>query len=578
MKIFLKKSYRLFLIMLIIVIQALYIPKVQAESVSHSNLDTVFLLDSSGSMKESDPEEIRIEAIKMFLDMSEDSGNKFGLVAYSDNIVREHSLDAVNSKADKENIKNMINGIQLGQKTDTGMGLKEAVSLMDNGHESGHRPVIILLSDGKNDPARSEADSEKDLNSAIETAKSKGYKVYTIGLNYDGTVDKALLANIAESTGGKSYITSTAADLPKILTDIYADNSKVKVQDGGSITANGAFQDVKINIPNSDVAEANISMLSSKPLEIKLEDNKGKEVALPSQAAYVSTSKKYTLLKILKPEKGDWTLKVKGVNGDNIKVNFVYNYDLTVGTSISPTSIKKGDSINVSAYLMSNGQKVSDKSVYNGVNAKLIIKNLKDNSIKESNLTKNANNYTGKYKFDTQGNYEVSVKLDGNSFFRESNPVKVIVQNGVVTTSKASSTVKIIVIIIVLLIALALALFIINSIKKGRRKGFGRVMLEVRDESTGEVMSPKYKLLEGYTGKFSLYEVLGLKEEFAETENLYFKFGNECLILDNKSECIVKKSGRNIEKGENIEILNGDRIVAILNKVEKTISMEFYTD
>lgn len=578
MKIFFKKSYRLFLIMLIIVIQALYIPRVQAESVSHSNLDTVFLLDSSGSMKESDPEEIRIEAIKMFLDMSEDSGNKFGLVAYSDNIVREHSLDAVNSKADKENIKNMINGIQLGQKTDTGMGLKEAVSLMDNGHESGHRPVIILLSDGKNDPARSMADSEKDLNSAIQTAKNKGYKVYTIGLNYDGTVDKAQLSNISESTGGKSYITNTAADLPKILTDIYADNSKVKVQDGGSITANGAFQDVKINIPNSDVAEANISMLSSKPLEIKLEDNKGKEVALPSQDAYVSTSKKYTLLKILKPEKGDWTLKVKGVNGDNIKVNFVYNYDLTVGTSISPTSIKKGDSINVSAYLMSNGQKVSDKSVYNGVNAKLIIKNLKDNSIKESNLTKNANDYTGKYKFDTQGNYEVSVKLDGNSFFRESNPVKVIVQNGVVTTSKASSTVKIIVIIIVLLIALALALFIINSIKKGRRKGFGRVMLEVRDESTGEVMSPKYKLLEGYTGKFSLYEVLGLKEEFAETENLYFKFGNECLIVDNKSECIVKKSGRNLEKGENIEILNGDRIVAILNKVEKTISMEFYTD
>lgn len=578
MKMSLKKGYKLLLVMLIVIIQALYIPEVYAEGTSHSNLDTVFLLDSSGSMKESDPEEIRTEAIKMFLDMSEDSGNKFGLVAYSDNIVREHSLDAVNSKADKENIKNMTSGIQLGQKTDTGLGLKEAVSLMNNGHESGHRPVIILLSDGKNDPERSKADSEKDLNSAIETAKSKGYKIYTIGLNYDGTVDKGQLSNISESTGGKSYITNTAADLPKILTDIYADNSKVKVQDGGGVTANGAFQDVKISIPNSDVEEANISMLSSKPLEVKLVDNKGKEVALPSQKAYLSTSKKYTLLKLIKPEKGDWTLKVKGINGDNIKVSFVYNYDLTVGTSINPTSIKKGDSINVSAYLMSSGQKVSDKSVYNGVNAKLIVKNLKDNDAKEIDLTKNSSDFTGKYKFDNEGNYEVNVKLDGNSFFRESSPVKITVKNGTAVGSKKSNTVKIIIIIVAALIALLLALFIIKSIKKNIRKGFGRVMLEVRDESTDEVMSPKYKLLEGYTGKFSLYEVLSLKEEFSETENLYFRFGNECLILDNKSECIVKKSGRNVEKGENAEILNGDRIVVCLNKVEKSVSMEFYTD
>ncbi|MFL0252489.1 vWA domain-containing protein [Clostridium neuense] len=578
MKISFKKCYQVFLIMLIIMMQILYIPKFYAESTSHSNLDTVFLLDSSGSMKESDPEEIRIEAIKMFLDMSENSGNKFGLVAYSDNIVREHNLDAVNSKDDKENIKNMTNGIQLGQKTDTGMGLKEAVNLMNSGHESGHRPVIILLSDGKNDPARSSEESKKDLNNAIETAKNKGYKIYTIGLNYDGTVDKNQLSNISESTGGKSYITNTAADLPKILTDIYADNSKVKVQDGGTIAANGAFQEVKINIPNSDVEEANVSMLSTKPLDIKLIDNKGKEVDLPSQNAYVSTSKKYTLLKILKPEKGVWTLKVKGVSGDNIKVNFVYNYNLTVGTSISPTSIKKGDSINVSAYLMSNGQRVSDKSVYTGVHAKLVIKNLKDNSTKESSLTKNAGDFTGKYKFDALGSYEVSVKLDGNSFFRESSPVTIKVQDAALAGSKKSNAVQIIIIILVVLAILLLALFTIMKIKRGIKKGFGRVMLEVKDESTGEISSPKYKLLEGYTGKFSLYEVLGLKEEFSETEKLNFRFGNECLILDNKSECIVKRSGRNVENGENIEILNGDRIVIVLSKVEKTVSMEFYTD
>lgn len=577
MKMSRQKGCKALLVMMIIVLQFIYIPEIKAESVSSSNLDTVFLLDSSGSMKESDPDELRVEAIKMFLDMSQASGNKFGLVAYSDNIVREHSLDTVNSKEDKENIKNMAEGIQLGEKTDTGLGLKEAVSLMNNGHDASHRPVIILLSDGKNDPARNAEASEKDISDAIKAARDKGYKIYTIGLNYDGTVDKNQLSNIANLTGGKSYITSSAQDLPRILTDIYADNSKVKVQDGGTINANGAFQEVKINIPNDDVEEANVSMLSSSPVELKLLDNTGKEVALPSQNAYATKSKRYTLLKLLNPKKGDWTLEVKGVSGDKIKINYVYNYNLSVGANISPTDLKKDESINVSAYLMSSGQKVTDQSVYSGVSGKLIVKSLKDDSTKEYALTKNSNGFSGKYKFSDEGDYEVTVKLDGSSFFRESSPVKVTVKAAAAV--KTSSSGKIIMISAAgIVIALLLAFFIIKALKKNTRKGFGRVMLEVKDESTGEVSSPKYKLLEGYTGKFSLYEVLGLKEEYIEAEKLNFKFGNECLILDNKSECIVKKAGRNVEGGEGLQMLNGERIVIVLNKVTKTVSMEFYTD
>lgn len=116
---------------------------------------------------------------------------------------------------------------------------------MESGHKSGNNPVIILLSDGKNDPERSQDESLNDLKNALEICKSKGYPVYTIGLNYNGTVDKTQLGDISSSTGGKNYITNTASDLPAILTDIYADNSKLKVQDGGTIKANGDFQELK---------------------------------------------------------------------------------------------------------------------------------------------------------------------------------------------------------------------------------------------------------------------------------------------------------------------------------------------
>jgi len=581
MKISHKKNKRIMALLLIFFIGFINISSVKADSLANSNMDVVFLMDASGSMKTSDPEELRVEAIKMFLDMSVDQGNKFGLVAYSDNIVREHNLDLVKAQADKDSIKSMAAGIPFGDKTDTGLGLKEAVKLMDAGIDAGNRGVIVLLSDGKNDPKRSNEESTKDLNEAIKTAKDKGYTIYTIGINYDGTVDKAQLSNIASSTGGKNYITSTSADLPKILTEIYADNTKVKVQDGGTLVANGAFQDVKVTIPNSNVIEANISMMSSSPIEVKLLDPTGKEVVLPSNNAYVTVSKTYTMLKILKPSKGDYTLKVKGISGDKIKISFVYNYDLTVEANISPSTVKKGDSVSGDAYISANGQKVTDKNVYTGTTAKLIIHNLDNNSVKEQTLTNKGDGFTGKYKLDTSGKYEVNVKIDGNGFSRESAPVDLTVVDNTVT-SKTPTTVekssnKLIYIILGVLIVGVLFL-IIKTLKKGRKKGFGRVMLEVKDETTEEYLSPQYRVLENYSVKFSLHEVLGLKEEYEETKDLFFRFGEDCLIVDNKSQCIIQKSGRSLEKGEKIQLVSGERIVILLEKVSKSVAFEFYAE
>ncbi|MBC8062717.1 MAG: VWA domain-containing protein [Clostridiaceae bacterium] len=577
------KIVQIMALLLAFLIQFINISVVKAENLTTSNLDVVFLMDASGSMKSSDAEELRVEAIKMFLDMSINQGNKFGLVAYSDNIVREHSLDVVKLQKDKDNIKNMAEGIPFGEKTDTGLGLKEAVKLMEAGHEQGNRAVIILLSDGKNDPKRSSEESIKDLNEAINTAKSKGYTIYTIGINHDGTVDKSQLSSISSSTGGKNYITNASEELPKILTEIYADNTKVKVEDGGTITANGGFQEVKVNIPNSNVIEANVSIMSSNPIEVKLMDPTLKEIIMPSSNAYVTFSKTYSMLKILKPAEGDWTLKVKGISGDKIKISYVYNYDLAVNATFIPSTIKKGENVTVDAYLSSNGKKTTDKTVYHGIAAKLIIHNLADNSIKEHALTNKGDGFTGKLSMDSSGSFEASVKIDGKGFSRESIPVKLTVDDKVLvnrTPIKEKSSSKSILIFIGIgsLLLLALVIIIIKALKKSHKKGFGRVMLEVKDEATQEYLSPQYKILENYSVRFSLYDVLGLKEEYAETQDLYFKFGEDCLIVDNKSLCTIQKSGRNIEKGESAQLVSHDRVVIILNKVLKSVALEFYAE
>lgn len=573
-------------IVLIYVLQLTIFPflKVKAEQVS-SNMDVIFVLDSSGSMKESDPEEIRTEAIKMFLDMAQTEGNQVGLVAYSDTIVREHNLDNMNSIEDKDRIKNMASNISFGQKTDTGYGLLEAVKLLDSGHDKTHQPVIILLSDGKNDPQRSSQESLNDLNNAINICKNKGYAVYTIGLNYDGTVDKAQLSDISNSTKGKNYITNTASDLPKILTDIYADNSKLKVQDGGVVSANVNFQDLKVNIPNSNVLEANVSMLSDSPVELKLLDPSGREVQIPSQNAIFTSSKKYSMLKIVKPVEGQWTVRVKGVNGSNIKVSYIFNYDLQIEANFNPKNPGKGDKFSVEAYFNSNGEKISDKELYKDMKAKLIVKNLKDNSIKEVSLNIGEGIFKGEYTLSEAGKYELKVRVDGNSFYRESKAI-IVGEEANNSSSKPleSTTTKntifknpIILSIIGIVLVSILAYIIITILKKKRIQGFGRVELHVKAENTSEALPPQFRNLDGYRGSFSLFDVLGLKEEYAETEEIRFVFRtDDSLEVVNKSECTLQRSGKKLESGSKVTLYNGNKITVYLNKVPKSIVMEFH--
>ncbi len=181
------------------------------------------------------------------------------------------------------------------------------------------------------DSGRTEAQSDADMKKAIKEANDSGVPIYTIGLNANGKLNEEALAELSDLTGGKSFSTDSADDLPQILSEIFASHQELNVVPVDSFTADGNYQNVKISVPNANVLEANISIMSSKPVEAKLVDPAGNAVAIPSDGVLQSRSKSYSLLKLLKPSEGDWTLQVKGVNRDKIDINLIFNYDLSLG-------------------------------------------------------------------------------------------------------------------------------------------------------------------------------------------------------------------------------------------------------
>lgn len=563
-----------------------------AASPSASKVDAVLVVDVSNSMNTSDPGKIGNEAMKMFIDMLSTQNDKVGIVAYTDVVQREKALLNITSEADKQELKTFIDGLNRGAYTDTSVGVKEAIRILQDGKTAGHAPMIVMLADGNNDfnktTGRTESQSDQDMAQAVAEAKNSGVPIYTIGLNADGKLNKNKLADIAQQTGGKSFITSSADDLPNILSEIFASNLKLKVVPLQSITANGDYQDVTVTVPNDSVLEANISIMSSKPVDARLIDPSGNTKPIPSSDVLLSKSKSYSLIKLLKPVAGDWKLQVKGVQQDQIDINLVFNYDLELKMDApSAKSYKKGDAVQIRSYLTSNSQQLQDQELYANMNAVLKVKDLDSGTTNEVPLTNAGDSFTGSYTIPDEHDYELTVRAEEKSFYRETQPVTISAKAGATsgtntgttqptTPAEKSKLMPLILLGLGLLILLVAAYFIWKAVKKANRGFVGQIVLEIRDENTGEKTYPQYKKLNTFRGKFNLHQLLQLAPEFAGTDKVVFTPANQDrIIVRSTPEITIEKSGRAVDTGNGLELKNGDRLTIPLASVDKTILLEF---
>ena len=470
-----------------------------------SGISAVMLLDSSGSMKRSDPNGVRFDAVRLFIDMCHIKGDSIGFAAYGDGIIKSYNIKTIENSSDKQALKNAILNIPFNDWTDIGGALKYGLYEIKKSDIQNNTPVIILFSDGKNAPKRNTDESLKDINDTISELKQMKVPVYTVGLNYDGTVDKNQLTKIADETGGKVFITNNAQSLPLIWQEIFADKSKLKIINGSNFTAETVQHKLVMDIDNSNITEANISIVSGKPVTVNLIDPNGKPVALPSDNVYYSSSNNYTMIKLLKPAKGKYDLEVKGTPGDNITVDYIFNCDYEIASNLDKfAAVKKGNVFHVSAYLTKDNDRVEDEEVYNDCTAKLLIENMTTGEKNEVILNKTKNGFEGGYKVTSNDKLEARILVDGKSFYRES---PVVIKNKYVQTTPSSpvanaeneikksilddNTIMLIVKIVVLAIALIILVKIISLKKQERNRKYKHAKKEKNDIEINNISDKK---------------------------------------------------------------------------------------
>jgi Ca-activated chloride channel family protein len=205
------------------------------ERIDTEGIDIILAMDVSTSMLARDLTPDRINASKDIAIefIAQRPTDRMGIVVFAGESFTQCPLTT-----DRATLINLMKDVQtdlIEDGTAIGNGLATAVARMKDSDAKSR--VVILLTDGVNN--RGEISPQM----AAEIAKTYGVRVYTIGVGKEGMapypvmtpwgvevqnvkveIDEALLAEIAESTGGRYF---RATDNTK-LAEIYSEINKME--------------------------------------------------------------------------------------------------------------------------------------------------------------------------------------------------------------------------------------------------------------------------------------------------------------------------------------------------------------
>ncbi|WNS41335.1 VWA domain-containing protein [Paenibacillus sp. MMS20-IR301] len=173
--------------------------------------NVVMVIDNSGSMLESDPNNSRYEAARSLVQQL-DEDNKVAVVTFDHDASVVQPLIPLSKAANREQVSSVISSLQTTEGgTNISGALTEAMTVIStDGANRG--AMVILLSDGI-----SEFNTATELTEYVD----RGIAVNTIGLALDDPSGSSLLQDIAGRTGGQYYDVADAGRLGEVFQQIY---------------------------------------------------------------------------------------------------------------------------------------------------------------------------------------------------------------------------------------------------------------------------------------------------------------------------------------------------------------------
>ena len=195
-------------------------------NINNNEINLSFVIDNSNSMKDNDPNNIRIQAIKKIMQIIKEKSevnNKlkitYSLVKFSEDakIVTSQTNNANEVTKSVDALSKLENG------TTVGKGLFRSIEQLEG--KKG-RKLIILLSDGQDSCGFLDFSVYKEtiLSNALDKAVVNNIQIISVALGKDVSVNT--LRNIANKTGGLFFASPNDSGLIQLFENIGREISK----------------------------------------------------------------------------------------------------------------------------------------------------------------------------------------------------------------------------------------------------------------------------------------------------------------------------------------------------------------
>jgi len=265
-------------------------------------LDTVVIMDSSGSMKKTDPKQLRKPAAKLFISLL-DNQDRLSVVSFSSKAWPITFLTQLKNETQRKQALRATDKIShKGMYTNIHSALAKGLEFLKKSNQLNRDPIIILMSDGQMDVGNNKqsAKLKKQIfdNLLPQLIKHK-IKVYSIA--FTAASDQALLQEIADATDGRYALAASDDVLHKVFSKIF---EQTKQPDMLPLNENKFIIDSSIN---------EITIIANKSSEnskIYLQPPSGKKINATFKSKnikwFISTS--FDMITIKKPEEGEWNI------------------------------------------------------------------------------------------------------------------------------------------------------------------------------------------------------------------------------------------------------------------------------
>lgn len=260
------------------------------------------LLDSSSSMKSSDPNDVRKEGARMIMDHLAGLENIF--VVDFDNTSRWLNPDMFNNW-DPQALKRIIDQIDSDGNTYIGGGLNTMQQALDGSLPGGSDGVVLLLTDGQ--------DNTGNTIDNLGWYKDRNYPIYTI--SYKDQADKSLMNTIAGATNGRYIQANSPGEVLTAFLEIVNDLKGLNKLTSQNILIYPG-QRVKSRPFIVEIGSRLLKFINTWPgstVGMQLHSPAGK-VYNSSNCGSWLTGATYILAEISDPEPGTWYAEFEGID------------------------------------------------------------------------------------------------------------------------------------------------------------------------------------------------------------------------------------------------------------------------